>query len=63
MGRKLYEFDGLIRLLVALFDQAHRDARQGKADALHFLDQVAPGWREMQRRRQRKVVARKVSIE
>ena len=45
--RTIYDFDGLISLLCAVFNLAHKDAKQGREDALQWLDCVVPTWREV----------------
>ncbi len=47
----LYEYEGLCNLLAALFNLAHRDAAQGREDAINFLDCTVPTWRDVARRR------------
>lgn len=42
MKRRLYDYEGLLRLLAAVFDLAHKDSRQGRTDAVWFLDNVVP---------------------
>ncbi len=48
-----YDHAGLCNLLAALFNLAHRDARQGSEDAINFLDCTVPTWRDVARRQQR----------
>ena len=47
MERRLYDYEGLLRLLAAVFDLAHREARQGRTDAVWFLDTVCPDRRHV----------------
>lgn len=42
MERRLYDYEGLLRLLAAVFDLAHREAQRGNRDAVYFLDTVCP---------------------
>lgn len=46
MERRLYDFEGLLRLLAAVFDLAHREAQRGNTDAVYFLDTVCPNRRK-----------------
>mgnify|MGYP002625283052 CR=1 FL=1 len=41
-------------LVAAVFRQAVRDARQGQADALQFLEVTSPDWRQLERRAQQR---------
>ena len=40
-----YEYEGLMRLVGAVFELAVRDAKRGKEPALHWLEITFPDWR------------------
>lgn len=46
MDKRIYDIDGICNLLAAVFHQAHREARQGREDAINFLDCLAPDRRK-----------------
>lgn len=40
-----YDYDGIMRLVGAVFELAVRDAKRGKEPALHWLESTFPDWR------------------
>lgn len=45
-GVRMFDYDGLYRLLAGVYKQALRDARQGHTSAINFLDYSFPEWRQ-----------------